>query len=479
MQPARRVPLSSLDPAVAWSPWAASADDPWTLKWAGHLHRRAGFGATWPALQETIRRGPEATIEQILVGEPGAEDFDGLLDESAPGMGEMMNFGRRADPAVGLQGWWLYRILHAMHPLRERLTLFWHDHFATSVAKVQNPLAMKNQNTLIRRHALGSFRELLRGMGRDPAMMIWLDSNNNVRGRPNENYARELLELFSLGVGHYTEADIRDAARAFTGWNTNGATFSINRGLHDDGPKTILGETGPWDGDDVVRIVLKQPEAARFLVRKLFRQFISEVESPPDALVEPLAARFRASDYDVADLVGTMLRSRLFFSEHAYRARVKSPVEFVAGLFHTMVGPAPTAGPATPQPALLDGMGQTLFAPPNVKGWPGGESWINTATLLARHNLAWRVVQGATGPYTTAVDPLALVRDHAAEPDGAGAVNFLVDLLLQPGPGEIPASVRDALARFAAEGNPRGVALDRRLRETAHAILTLPEYQLA
>ena len=473
----RQATPTPLDPAAAWEPWTPGPGDPWSLEWAGHLHRRAAFGASWPELQDALRRGPGAAVDALLSGGEGYEGFDRLMDELAPEAPEQFGGGTPGDG--GLQAWWLYRILHTPHPLRERMTLFWHDHFATSIAKVRRPAAMKAQNLLIRRHALGSFRPFLLEMSRDPAMLAWLDSNSNVRGRPNENFARELLELFSLGVGRYAEADVREAARAFTGWHTDGSNFTHNRLQHDDGPKTILGQAGPWDGADVVRIVLDQPAAAHFLVRKLYRQFISEAAIPPPPLLEPLAERFRGSDYDVGDLVGTMLRSRLFYSDHARRRRVKGPVEFVAGIFRSLGGRLPGAGPAPPPAGLLDGLGQTLFAPPNVKGWPGGESWLNTATLLARHNLAWKLVQGPLGPLGARVDPAALLRAHAGGARGTAAIDFLLDLLLQPSAGEIAPRARDELARFLAEGDLKGVALDRRLREATHAILTMPEYQLA
>ena len=167
-------------------------------------------------------------------------------------------------------------MLQGGHPLREKMTLFWHNHFATSLAKVQDPALMFRQNGLLRQHALGRFGPFLQAMSKDPAMLVWLDSNTNVKGRPNENYARELMELFSLGVGHYTEQDIREAARAFTGWRTDGEGFAFDARLHDGGPKTVLGQTGAWDGGDVVRIVLEQPAAARFLVRKLYHFLVSE-----------------------------------------------------------------------------------------------------------------------------------------------------------------------------------------------------------
>ena len=222
-------------------------------------------------------------------------------------------------------------MLQGGHPLREKLTLFWHNHFATSLAKVQDPVLMFRQNGLLREHALGRFGPLLQAISRDPAMLVWLDSNSNVKGKPNENYARELMELFSLGVGNYTEKDIREAARAFTGWRTDGTGFAFDARLHDGGTKTVLGQTGTWDGGDVVRIVLEQPAAARFLVRKLYRYLVSETATPPDALLEPLCESFRQSDYDIAGLVRTILASRHFYSAHAFRQRIKGPVEYVLG----------------------------------------------------------------------------------------------------------------------------------------------------
>jgi uncharacterized protein (DUF1800 family) len=312
-------------------------------------------------------------------------------------------------------------------------------------------------------------------------MLIWLDGNSNTRGKPNENYARELMELFALGVGHYTEADVREAARAFTGWHTDGRKFTFSRFQHDDGKKTVLGQTGDWDGQDVVRIVLEQPAAARFLVRKLYRYLISEGETPPDRLLEPLAARFRDSGYDTAELVGTMLRSRLFFSDHAYRQRVKSPVEYVVGMLRSLEATAEPGADYSPpqQPRLMDGLGQALFAPPNVKGWAGGEAWLNSATLLARHNLAWKVVQGGAGPLGIKTNPPALVRKYAARRNPEGQVDFLLDLLLQPAEGEVDGRARRKLVEFLAQGKPDATPPERRVREAIHAILLMPEYQLS
>ncbi len=213
-------PLNQLDPAVAWQPWRPDEKNPWTLKWAAHLYRRAGFGATSAHLLATVGQGFQATLDRLFQGEPGsARARSGLTREGdtvAP-----LN-----DP-FALRAWWLDRMLTGGHPLREKLTLFWHDHFATSIIKVQGTALMHGQNELIRRHALGKFGPFLLEMSKDPAMLVWLDSNSNVAGKPNENYAREIMELFSLGVGNYTEKDIREAARAFTGWHTQGNRFTF------------------------------------------------------------------------------------------------------------------------------------------------------------------------------------------------------------------------------------------------------------
>src|SRR5262249_25761046 len=288
----------------------------WGPKWAAHLYRRAAFGASREDLTEAQRLGPQGTLDLLLRGRPEADE----IQETLTDVGRVA--AARDDAGDLVAGWWLYVMLQGGHPLREKMTLFWHNHFATSIVKVANAELMFRQNCLLRAHALGKFGPLLQAVSKDDAMLLWLDSNSNVKGRPNENYARELMELFSLGVGNYTERDIREAARAFTGWHTEGQGFRFNARLHDTGDKTVLGQTGNWNGDDVVRIVLAQPAAARFLVRKLFHFLISEGVEPSDAFLEPLADGFRKSDYDIAALVRTILSSRYFYSAYAFRQRI-------------------------------------------------------------------------------------------------------------------------------------------------------------
>jgi hypothetical protein len=479
-------PLDKLDPADAWKPWEETVADPWSRKWAAHLYRRAAFGPGGVELAEAEKRGFAATLDLLLNGQPGANDLVPTLHDTG-----RVAASRDAD-GTQLRGWWLYCMLHGGHPLREKLTLFWHNHFATSIAKVRSAGLMFRQNCLFREHALGKFGPMLQAVSRDPAMLVWLDSNSNVKGKPNENYAREVMELFSLGVGNYSETDVREAARAFTGWHTDGTAFKFKADLHDAGTKTIFGKTGAWDGGDVAAFVLDRPAAARFLVRKVYTFFVSEVP-PPDALLEPLCAAFRKSDYDVAALMKAVLSSRLFFSDHAFRKRVKCPVEYALGAARAVYRRFEEGDVhyrTMPHQALvkpIGAMGQALFAPPNVKGWPGGKTWLNTATVLDRDNFAAALASGAlwlpenvpfavTGdlPPPKAFDPArVLEEENATAPEDAARV--LLDAYV---PGGVRPAAREKLAAFLAEDKPTGLAFARRAREAVHAILTMPEFQL-
>ena len=440
-------------------PWSPSGEDRWDRKWAGHLYRRAAFGATWAELQAAVDAGPGATIDRLLAGGEGQAEFDRLMDDLGPDDPQFQ--GQEANEAGSRTGGSTGSSTRT-HPLRERLVLFWHNHFATSVLKVRQPALMKQQNILIRKHALGKFGPFLLEMSRDPAMLIWLDSNSNARGKPNENYAREVMELFTLGVGHYTEADVREAARAFTGWHTDGRKFTFNRSRHDDGTKTVLGQTGDWDGGDVVRIVLEQPAAARFLVRKLYRDLIGEGETPPDALLAPLAERYRASGYDTADLVGTMLRSRHFFSEHAYRRRVKSPVEYVVGMLRCLEAKtAPAAGIRVAATAPADGRARSVAVRPAERQGVGGRRGV--AQLGDAPGPPQPRLEGRPGRRRPPAASGPTRRPSSASTptrrDAEGGVDFLLDLLLQPAAGEVADEARREARRVpgrrAAPPRPR------------------------
>ncbi len=375
--------LKLVDPVDAWKPWQPTRVE-WSRKWAAHLFRRAAFGAKPAELDRALTEGLPKTLERILVGAP---DADALLEMYTEA-------GQRCKESNQVRVWWLSLMLDGGHPLREKLTLFWHNHFATSIAKVRQIPLMFEQNLTLRKHALGKFRPFLLEMSKNPAMLIWLDSNLNQKEAPNENYARELMELFSLGVGNYTEKDIRDAARAFTGWHTDSVypheAFEFDALEHDEGLKTVFGQSGNWNGDDVVRLCCDRPSCATFLVGKLYNFLVSETP-PPRALFVPLEERLRKTDYDLADLVKTMLGSQFFFSPHAYRKRVKWPVEFTMEAIRSLV---PERVPLSEIIDFLPQMGQVLFAPPNVKGWRTGTDWLNSATLLARNNFAESVAFG-------------------------------------------------------------------------------------
>jgi hypothetical protein len=486
--------ISKVDPAAAWQPWKPDAKDAWNEKWVHHLFRRASFGPTSSDVKQAMNDGLEPTVERLIKGEANAAERLALITDSGAHIAEQGN-------PDAVRGWWIYAMIHSGHPLREKLSLFWHNHFATSIDKVRRPDLMVKQNHLIRQHALGKFPPFLLEMSKDPAMLIWLDSNRNIKGAPNENYAREVMELFSLGVGNYTEKDVQEAARAFTGWHTDGtqSRFEFNATLHDEGEKTILRKTGNWNGDDVLRIALEQPAASIFLVKKFYRELVSETE-PPLKLIEPLARQYAKSDYDTADLVKTILLSSLFYSEHAYRKKVKSPVEYALGVVRSSWTKPPAPSNLV---SPLNDMGQALFSPPNVKGWRGGTNWLNSATLLTRNNFAERVamgtlsgsvplrvdrfsfpiqppMKGEDGPQDTPVPPegfdVASSVREAKLTDPTAIAEHLTNKLLG---GDVPKDVVEKLAKFIGRDNPKDKELFKRVREAAHAIMCLPEYQLS
>ena len=457
------------DPEAAWAPFEPDKAHPWDLQTVSHLHRRAGFAATWSVLKRDIQDGPTASIDRILDGEPTAldgspaSDFDAFLDAMAAKLAPAADLS-------GLQAIWLYRMILTPHPLRERMTLFWHGHFATSNAKVQSTALMQRQNNLLRSQALGDFRALLQAIGKDPAMLIWLDSTINRKAKPNENYAREVMELFSLGRGHYSEKDVQEAARAFTGWFVIQDAFQVVPRQHDDAVKHVLGRTGNWTGEDIPGILLEQPACAEWICRKLFRHFISDSHTPSPALLAPLARGFRESNYQIKDPVARILRSRLFFDPAIRRRRVKSPVEFTVGSIRALEILKPTVEAAAAAEACV-AMGQSLYAPPSVAGWEGGPAWVNSTSMLARANLALRLLSEDDEALGRRCHPRELaVRYGFARPDQAGT--FLLDLLV---PTLSEKTVRDPILKAA---NSKDSGVDAALRDATQRILTLPEYQL-
>jgi len=457
--PASQEPL---DPGWAWAPYQPDAARPWNLRWAGHLLRRAGFGADWARLQQALADGPQRTVDKLLRPEADVAAFNRAYDEH-----ETAAIDPGSGSSEGLCQWWLRRMILSPQPLLEKMTLFWHHHFGTSNFRVADGPLMQRHVQLLRRHALGRYSKLLGEIARDPATLLSLEADANRRAMPSDRLARALLEHFSVGPGEFTEEDVRQAARAFTGWLVLRRQLRYVEREFDPGTKKILGREGPWKGEDVVRIVLERPAAARLVVRKLYRWLIAETEDPPPAWIDPLARPF-SKDYDVARLVETMLRSNAMFSPAAYRRRIKSPVEYALGIIVALEGLSPTA----PLAHDLAELGQRLGHPPTVHGWPGGRAWINPFTMARRASLASALL-AESGPYAGKLDPAAVARKHGASPP-QDAARLLVDLLLQGDldPAVLQAALKDAAGPGAAQAAPG------RLRALVHHVVTLPEFHL-
>ena len=344
-----------------------------------HLLRRAGFGARpseWAAYQ---KMGLAQATRNLLHPERTPDHLDALLQEIGGDYVDYNDLG-------SVRQWWLYRMVHTRRPLEEKMTLFWHNHFATAVYKVDNSNRMWQQNQIFRHYGMGSFRTLLQQVARDPAMLVWLDGRDNHVGKANENFAREVMELFTLGVGNvYTERDVQEVARSFTGWQGGDGPggFIYNPGAHDDGEKTVLGQTGNWHADDVCDILARHPQTARFLTTKLFRFFVG-IE-PSNADIDKLSQIYLDNQFDVRAVLEAILTSDVFYSDAARFAKIKSPVEFCVMTIRAYDAPLSAARDLH---RSLATMGQDLFNPPNVKGWNEGRDWINTRTLLARVNFA-------------------------------------------------------------------------------------------
>ena len=357
-----------------------------------HLLRRAAFGSTAAELDAAVADGYDATVDRLVdLSRPdGGADAVATPTFAADERQEQRAEGQR------LSQWWIDRMITSTTPLRERLTLFWHGHFATSLQKVRLPELMYRQNQLFRTMGAGNFEALTQAVAKDPAMLIWLDSNQNRRQSPNENFARELFELFTLGIGSYTEADIREAARAFTGWQyQRGASqFRLVANQHDSGAKTVFGVTGNLGGEDVVRLAVGQPASAPFVVARLWSHFARPVKVD-DPVVRDLAAGF-ARDLDVGRLMGAIFRHPEFVAPAARTGLVKEPIVYVAGTLRAF-GLRSTSPGASTLPTL-NSLGQTPFVPPNVGGWPQNGYWLTTSFALARLRFANTLVGRARLP---------------------------------------------------------------------------------
>jgi len=447
------------DPQWAWAAYDPDEQRPWNLARAGHLYRRAAFGANWLQLQQALSEGPQRSVDQLLRPEADVAAFNRLYDEHETASGGSMD---------GLRAWWLRRMVQTPHPLLEKMTLFWHSHFATNGAEVKEAPLMRKHVQLLRTHALQSFRALLAGVSHDPAMLIWLGADANRKAMPNDYFVRPLLDVFTIGPGRYTQEDVREAARAFTGgFVLRGRLRHIPR-EHDAGIKRILGQQGNFADQDVMRILLEQRATAETVVRKLYRWLISESEEPTPELMAPVVESF-AQDYDVSAVVETMLRSNLFFSPVAYRRRIKSPVEYALGIVRGLEGMVSTTQLAQD----LAGLGQNLYAPPTVKGWLGGRHWINSATLARRCNLSLNLFRGE-GPYADKLNPLRVAEKYG-HAQLAPAAQFVLELFLQ---GDLEPDRIEILRKTMPTVDADG-GLEAAARRFAHAVTTQPEFHLA
>ena len=357
---------------------------------ARHLLSRTGFDAPLAEIEaraRLTRREARTPVPPVVMQWTDPRRLRDLSPD------ERKEFQRRLrESGLALKTWWLAEMLATDSPLTERMTLFWHNHFTSSLQKVRSSALLQKQNALLRRHALGSFAELLHEAAKDPAMLVYLDTARNRRGAPNENFAREVMELFTLGEGRYREADIKEAARAFTGWSLEPATgeYRWRPLLHDPGAKTVLGRSGEFRGEDVIDILLAQPATAEFVVAKLWREFVSPgpANERERAELARVARAFRETGYNVRVALAELLQSDAFWAPENRGALIKSPVELVVGTLRQF-----GFGTADPLPFVLlaRNLGQDLFSPPNVKGWPGGEAWITSNTLLERKQFLDRI----------------------------------------------------------------------------------------
>ncbi|MEO8038163.1 MAG: DUF1800 domain-containing protein [Betaproteobacteria bacterium] len=415
--------------APAASPWAGDLAplDPsdWNRTRAAHLLERAGFGGTPEAIDALAQLTPREAVRRLVYFEgvdaaalpPFDESgvFDEGLEQFPPSRPATTDLAKATGEALGVKVkpggnrpmqpvvnkffywlraskletdrvayWWADRMLVSPRPLQEKMALFWHGHFATNEDKVRDYRKMLNQLELFQREGLGSFRTLLIGVAQDPAMLAFLDAGVNVKGAPNENFAREIMELFTMGVGHYSEHDIREAARAFTGWNFEGVAFKVNPEQHDDGDKEVLGNRGPYDGVQVIDIILAEPATPEFLAAKLYRYFVRD--DPDPRLKVELGRRLKAANYEIAPFLEMLFSSRDFYAPEAMATHIKSPVEMVVSTYRKL---GLTEVPGVPDfNEVTAALGQRLMHPPTVAGWAQGRSWITPGLLLERGNFA-------------------------------------------------------------------------------------------
>jgi uncharacterized protein (DUF1800 family) len=442
-----------------WPRYEPTAAAPWNLQRVVHLHRRAAFAAPWKTLQRDLTDGPRPSIDRLLAGEAdggmAATEFEPLARSIGDAAAASENPSR-------LKAWWLYRMLMSPDPLAERLTLMWHNHFATSNRKVQDLHQMRGQNELFRRHAQGPFAEMLAAVVKHPATLIWLDADSNRSGHPNENLARELMELFTLGIGNYSETDVKEAARALTGWSVSEGQFQFKKTRHDAGDKNLFGINSPMTGDDLIRKLVENPSTARRLAWRICQTFLGE-GTVDDKSLEELAAGLRERQLHVGWAVETILRSQRFFADDNLRMRIVSPVEYVIGTIRALE--LRDQPPSTLTLAEWTArMGQELFYPPNVGGWNEGRAWLTSRSIVARANFATALVEGRLWRPEQRPSLQELPQRHAVDPGSVDkrpledSVAWFARLLWGDAPEPVLRDVVQA-AESTKSGQPLAVAI--------------------
>ncbi|OXM86706.1 DUF1800 domain-containing protein [Paenibacillus rigui] len=433
----------------------------WTEREAVHLLNRTGFGASAGEVAACLALGREESVRRLIAGES-------LTDETSQikPLEELKADGKdlKSDSIVDQQTYWLYRMTLTTSPLIEKMTLFWHGHFATSYQKVREIPLLLRQNELFRKYALGNFHELVLEVGKDPAMMLYLDSNNNRKGKPNENYAREVMELFTLGIGHYTEQDIKEAARAFTGWNYDKKQdgLKFNPKQHDAGSKTILGETGNFDATSVIDVLFKQDALPRFMAQKLLRFFA--VNEPSEAWVGQVASDF-AQSASVGEVLAKLFNSDAFYAPEVQGSLIKTPVEYVAGMLKAFQIPLSKGFAQASRK-----MGQELYLPPDVAGWRGGTTWLMTASLLARYQFAESVAKRIN---------ISLLSSKEYSLDSSASSSDWVDLFAKhAGVWYLGDQSKQVLAKYAEDTFVYVKTKTTGMKGLLHLIMVSPEAQM-
>src|SRR6266705_5114515 len=486
----------------------------WNYETAAHLLNRAGFGGTPAEIEAAYGKGLGATVHDLV------DPSDDFANVPPPAWAYPRKIGKirmemrskkispkerkerkrefhdmEGENILDLRRWWLERMLTSPTPLLEKMTLFWHGHFATSVQKVKDAYWMWLQNDTLRRNALGNFATLVRKISRDPAMMIYLDLHQSRKEHPNENWARELMELFTVGIGNYSEQDVREAARAFTGYRVDMTTqqFRFTPMQQDHGPKNFMGRTGALNGDDIIDILVNKPVCAQFIGRKLWRFFVEDEPSPQ--IVDAIASSIRAHNYEMRPVLREIFSSAEFYSDRVMRTQIKSPIQYLIQTSKLIEMQLPS--PIVAQNAMRQ-MDQILFAPPNVKGWDGGKAWISTSTLLFRYNFASYLINGdakspASAPqHRQGADlgfrcPTQLAEQIRRDPID---INKFIPAELREKPGELvdllsarlfqvrpPDKETNAFVRYLEARKPD--TGDETMRGLVHLMMSTAQFQLA